>query len=169
MVQEPAPVMWTVEPATLQLPLAAKLVTARPEDAVALTAKSGSPKVLPARAPNVIVWSALATDRLAVAVFPVPPLVEVTLPVVLVYWPEAAPVIVTLNWHCELTAIVAPDSATPAGLVVVSVPPHTVAEELATVSPVDNVSAKATPVSGSTFAAGFVMVKVNDVVAFSAI
>src|SRR5258708_10267354 len=169
MLHDPPPVRWTVEPATLQLPLAAKLVTARLEDAVALTAKSGSPEVLLAREQNLIVWSAWERDGLAVAVFPVPPLVEVTLAVVLVYWPEAAPVTVTLNWHCELTAVVAPDSATPAGLVVVSVPPHTVAEELATVSPVGNVSAKATPVSGSTFAAGFVMVKVNDVVAFSAI
>src|SRR5258708_37328139 len=63
MLHEPPPVMWTVEPATLQLPLAAKLVTARPEDAVALTAKSGSPKVLLASAPNVMVWPALATEN----------------------------------------------------------------------------------------------------------
>src|ERR1043165_4112269 len=60
MVHVPAPVMWTVEPLTVQLPVAAKL-TARPEDAVALTLKSASPKVLPRRAPKVIVWSALLT------------------------------------------------------------------------------------------------------------
>ena len=35
MVQEPAPVMWTVLPVTVQLPRAEKL-TARPELAVAL-------------------------------------------------------------------------------------------------------------------------------------
>src|SRR5947209_20571773 len=48
-VQEPALVRWTVEPVTVQLPVAAK-VTARAEDAVALTLKSGSPKFLLARA-----------------------------------------------------------------------------------------------------------------------
>jgi len=58
MVQEPAPVMWTVVPVTLQLPLAAKL-TVKLEDDVALTVKSGLPKLLAASAPNVIVWLAL--------------------------------------------------------------------------------------------------------------
>src|SRR5437868_3804743 len=57
----------------------------------------------------------------------------------------------------------------PVGFVVVSVPPHTVADVLATVSPVGSVSVNATPVSGSTLAAGLVMVKVNDVVALNAI
>jgi hypothetical protein len=109
-----------------------------------------------------------ATVKLAVAVFPVPPLVEVTLPVVLVYCPEAAPVTVTLNWHWLLTAIVAPVSAIPVGAVVVSVPPQTVAVAFATVSPVGNVSVKATPVSATVFAAGLVMVNVSEVVAFRA-
>src|SRR2546427_6304032 len=59
MVQEPAPMMWTVLPLTVQLPAAEKL-TDKPELAVALTAKSGSPNVLPASVPNVIVWFALA-------------------------------------------------------------------------------------------------------------
>jgi hypothetical protein len=106
-----------------------------------------------------------ATVRFADAVFPVPPLVEVTLPVVLVYWPEVAPVTVTLNWHWLFTAIVAPVSAMPVGAVVVSVPPQTVAEEFATVRPVGSVSVNATPASGSTLAAGLVMVKVSEVVA----
>src|SRR5438270_495840 len=57
----------------------------------------------------------------------------------------------------------------PVGAVVVNVPPHTVADALATVSPVGSVSVNATPVSGFTLAAGLVMVKVNDVVAFNAI
>jgi hypothetical protein len=95
-------------------------------------------------------------------------LVEVTLPVVLVYCPEAAPVTVTLNWHWLLTAIVAPVSAIPVGAVVVSVPPQTVAVAFATVSPVGNVSVKATPVSATVFAAGLVMVNVSEVVAFRA-
>jgi hypothetical protein len=85
-----------------------------------------------------------------------------------VYCPEAAPVTVTLNWHWLLTAIVAPANAIPVGEVVVSVPPQTVAEALATVSPVGNVSVKATPVRASTLAAGLVIVNVKEVVAFSA-
>ena len=62
MVHEPAPVRWTVEPVTLQLPVAAK-VTAKAEDAVALTLKSGSPKFLLASAPNVIVWLPLEIEK----------------------------------------------------------------------------------------------------------
>jgi len=65
--------------------------------------------------------------------------------------------------------MVAPVSAIPVGAVVVSVPPQTVAEAFATVSPVGKVSVKATPVSEFAFAAGLVMVKVKEVVAFSAI
>src|SRR5947209_20576273 len=63
MVQVPAPVRWTVEPVTLQTPLAPKL-SARPEDAVPLTLKSGWPKILLAKAPNVIVWPALAMEKI---------------------------------------------------------------------------------------------------------
>jgi hypothetical protein len=121
-------------------------------------------------APNaLLIVGGVATVRFAEAVLPVPPLVEATLPVVFVYWPEAAPVTVTLNWHWLFTAMVAPVRLMPVGAVVVSVPPQTVATALATVRPVGSVSVKATPVSGSTFAAGFVIVKVNEVVAFSAI
>src|SRR5207248_8428074 len=62
MVQEPAPVRWTVDPVTLQLPVAPK-VTASTEDAVALTLKSGSPKFLLTRVPNVIVWLLLEMEK----------------------------------------------------------------------------------------------------------
>ena len=120
-------------------------------------------------APNsFVIEIGVATLRLALAVLPVPPLVEVTLPVVFVYWPEAAPVTVTENWHWLFAATVAPESAIPVGAVVVSVPPQTVADAFATVRPVGNVSVKATPVSELAFAAGLVMVNVSDVVAFSA-
>jgi len=61
---------------------------------------------------------------------------------------------------------VAPLSEIPVGAVVVNVPPQTVAVAFATVRPVGNVSVNATPVSASTLAAGLVMVKVSDVVAF---
>jgi hypothetical protein len=43
-----------------------------------------------------------------------------------------------------------------------------VADALATVKPVGNVSVNATPVRATAFAAGFVMVKVREVVAFRA-
>jgi hypothetical protein len=56
----------------------------------------------------------------------------------------------------------------PVGAVVVSVPPQTVADALATVKPVGNVSVNATPVRATAFAAGFVIVNVSEVVAFSA-
>jgi hypothetical protein len=101
-------------------------------------------------------------------VLPVPPLVEVTLPVVFVKLPAVAPVTVTLNWHWLLAAIVAPESAMPVGAVVVNVPPQTVADALATVMPVGNVSVNATPVKATALAAGLVMVNVRDVVPFSA-
>src|SRR5712671_306998 len=117
---------------------------------------------------DLVIVGGVATVRFAEAVLPVPPLVEVTLPVVLVNWPEAAPVTVTENWHWLLTAIVAPDKAIPVGEVVVKVPPQTVAEALATVRPVGSVSVKATPVKATALAAGLVIVKVSEVVAFRA-
>jgi len=116
-----------------------------------------------------VMATGLATLKLADAAFPVPPLVEVTAPVVLVYCPDAAPVTVTLNWHWLLVLIVAPESAIPVGAVVVSVPPQTVAVLLATVNPVGNVSVNATPFKATVFAAGLVIVNVSDVVAFTAI
>src|SRR5258708_24709379 len=83
--------------------------------------------------------------------------------------PEAVPVTVTRNTHWLFTAIVAPVKVIPVGAVVVNVPPHTVADAFATVSPVGNVSVKATPVAAAVFAAGLVIVNCNEVVAFSAI
>src|SRR5689334_3505361 len=120
--------------------------------------------------PNTLVMlGGEATVRFAVAVLPVPPLVEVTWPVVFVYWPETAPVTVTLNWHWPLAAMVAPVNEIPVGAVVVTVPPQIVAEALPTVRPVGNVSVNATPVSETVFPAGLVIVKVSEVVAFSGI
>src|SRR5882724_4592914 len=61
MVQVPGATRWTVVPVGMvHVPVVRLLkVTGRPEEAVALTVKSGSPKVLPAGAPKVIVWSSL--------------------------------------------------------------------------------------------------------------
>src|SRR5947207_6603758 len=65
--------------------------------------------------------------------------------------------------------MVAPDKEMVVGFVVVKVPPQTVADALVTVRPVGSVSVNATPVSATVLAAGLVMVKVSDVVAFSEI
>jgi len=46
-----------------------------------------------------LILGGASTVRSADAVLPVPPLLEVTLPLVLVYDPATAPVTVTLNWH----------------------------------------------------------------------
>ena len=52
----------TIAVATEQLPVAEN-VTGSPEDAVALIAKGGSPKILFGRAPKSIVWAAWALPR----------------------------------------------------------------------------------------------------------
>jgi sorbitol-specific phosphotransferase system component IIC len=109
-----------------------------------------------------------ATVRFAVAVLPVPALADVTDPVVFVYWPAVAPVTVTLNWQEPPAATVAPNSEIPVGAVVVRVPPHTVAELLATVKPVGSVSVNATPLS-AVAAFPFVMVNVSELVVFNGI
>jgi hypothetical protein len=96
--------------------------------------------------------------------FPVPPLAEVTAPVVLTFVPGVAPVTVTLNMQVPLAAIVAPLSTIVLGLVVVSVPPQVaVGPELATVSPAGSTSVTATPVS-ATVEFGFIIVNVSEVV-----
>lgn len=109
-----------------------------------------------------------ATVRLAVAVFPVPPLVEVTLPVTLVKLPGWLAVTGTLKRQLPFTAIVAPESEIVLPPLVVSVPPHAVVVPLLTVSPAGKTSVNATPVKATGFTAGLVMVKPRDVVAFTA-
>ena len=56
--QLPVPVSVTVVPASVQAPLALN-VTGRPDEAVALMVKGGSPKRLFGSAPKLIVWLAL--------------------------------------------------------------------------------------------------------------
>src|SRR4249920_2359020 len=147
-------------------PVSARLVFGlerlKVSDVLAFSRMLAAPKAL-------VIVGGVPTVRFAVAVLPVPPLVEVTLPVVFVYWPAAAPVTVTENWQLLLALIVAPVNAMPVGAVVVNVPPQTVEVALATVRPVGSVSVKATPVSAVVFAAGLVIVNCSEVVAFSAI
>src|SRR5262249_32318765 len=51
----------------------------------------------------------VVTVRFADALLPIPPLLDVTLPVVFVYWPADAPVTVTVNTHCPFALMEEPD------------------------------------------------------------
>ena len=59
--QSPAPVMCTVVPVSVQVPVALN-ETVRPDDAVAETSKSESPYVTPVGGVNVIVCAAGTTE-----------------------------------------------------------------------------------------------------------
>jgi hypothetical protein len=114
---------------------------------------------------------AAATVRLAEAVFPIPPLIEETAPVVLVKVP--APVAVTLTTKEQLP-VVAAEPPVSVMLVVpaaaVAVPPQVEVSPLGVVitNPAGSVSAKPTPDSPTVFAAGSVIVKLRVVLALSA-
>jgi len=124
---------------------------------------------------NVLVTvGALATINVAVLlVAPVPPLVELTAPVVFDTTPDWVPV--TFTTIVQLVPGVA--MLPPVRLILVlfaaavTVPPQEFVTPgvLATCSPLVNVSLKATPFSALVFAAGFVIVKVTVVVPFSEI
>jgi hypothetical protein len=122
-------------------------------------------------APNVLlIVGGLATVILAEAVLPVPPLVEVTAPVVLFFTPEVVPVTFTMTLQLVLTATVPPLKLTvPLPAVAVGVPPQVLlsAFEFATTRPPGNGSVKAKPFSATVFAAGLVMVKVKLAVPFT--
>jgi hypothetical protein len=112
----------------------------------------------------------VATVTLADAVFPVPPLFELTAPVVLFFTPEVAPVTFTPMVHEVFTPTVPPLRLTlPLPPVAVNVPPQVLVTfgEFATTNPAGNVSVNAKPVSATVFAAGLVIVKVSVVVPFT--
>src|SRR6266567_888458 len=119
-------------------------------------------------APNALVMvGGVATARFAVAVLPVPPLVELTLPVVLTKLPEAVPVTFTVTVQLLLAAMVPPVSETlPEPATAVAAPPQVLVSPLgvATTRPAGSVSVNATPVSATALAAGFVSVNVSEVV-----
>ena len=98
-------------------------------------------------APNdLVIVGGVATDRFAVAVLPVPPLVEVTLPVVLTKFPEAVPVTFTVSVQEPLAAIVPPVSEMlPEPATAVAVPPHVFVKPLgvATTIPAGKLSVNA--------------------------
>ena len=121
----------------------------------------------------VMVRSGPRTVMLAVAVLPVPLLVEVTAPLVLVTKPWATAITFTENVHDELVAMVAPERLMvlePAAAVMVPPPQEPLSPlGVATTRAAGRVSLKPTPVSADKLAAGFVMVKLKLVVAPSGI
>jgi hypothetical protein len=115
------------------------------------------------------ILGAVATVRVADAAFPVPPLVDVTLPVMLVKFPAVLPVTLTLNVQEPLAAIDAPDRLTvPDPTVAVVVPPHELLSPFgaAMVIPAGRTSVNATPANATVFAAGFVIVKLSPEMPF---
>jgi hypothetical protein len=109
------------------------------------------------------------TARLAEAVPPVPPSVEVTVPVTLVIAPAAVPFTLTLRVHDPLAGNVPPERLTdvePA--VAVAVPPQVFVNPfgVATTRPPVKASVKLTPLNEFE-PLGLLIVKVNDVVPFT--
>jgi hypothetical protein len=148
-----------------ELEFAAGLAMVKVSDVAPFKGIDAAPK-------DLVMLGGARTVRFAVAVLPVPPLVEVTAPVVLVKLPEAVPVTLTENVHELLMAKVAPVSVTevePATDVMVPLPQDPVSPfGDATTVPTGKVSVKATPESALVLAAGLVMVKVSEVVPLTA-
>jgi hypothetical protein len=105
-------------------------------------------------------------------VLPVPPLVELTAPLVLLKTPAAAPVMFTDTVQADAAAMDPPEKLMlPAPAVAVAVPPQLLTSPfgVATVKPAGNVSVNATPAAATGFAAGLVIVKVSVETPFTAI
>jgi hypothetical protein len=147
-----------------------------PSDPILFTVSEYTAPISPSRklpvCDLVIVKSGAITLMEAEAVFPAPPFVELTAPVVLLNVPCVALVTLTLIVHEEFAATVPPVRlAAPEPAVAVTAPPQVLlsAFGVETISPAGNVSVKATPVSATEFAAGFVIVRVNTEFVFAEI
>jgi hypothetical protein len=121
---------------------------------------------------TLVIVAGVATVRFADAVLPVPPLVEVTFPVVLVKFPDVVPTTLTAIAQDALADTVPPPKlmlAEPA--VAVAVPPQVLLSPfgVATIRPDGSVSVKAAPVRATVLAAGLVSVKVSKDVPFTTI
>lgn len=114
------------------------------------------------------------TVNVSLAVFPVPPLVELTAPLTLLYVPAVGAVTSTLTVHVPLAAIVPPENdIDPSPAFAVTVPPHVVLAAgvpATTIFPgkVGKVSLKATSVKAVP-ALGLVIVKVRVLVSHAPI
>ena len=125
------------------------------------------PKGIEVGANALLTTGALKTFSVAVAVKPVPPLAEVTAPVVLTNAPVVVPLTLTVKLQVVLAGMVAPlmemlvAAATGAKVPVAQL--FVAPGAAATSSPAGKVSVTPTPVSATVFAAGFViaMVKVE--------
>ena len=188
MLMLPAPAFATMLPSQVAVSPGSGLATVNPAGSVSVNPIPVNPLVfgfaivnvsvvVPFKAivdtPNALVTvGGTVTLRFAVAVLPVPPLADVTAPVVLTKSPPAAPFTSTLNTQLPLAGIVAPDKLTllPAA-VIVPLPTHAPATfaGVATTTPAGSPSVNPTPVSASVLAAGFVTVNVKLVVPFSGI
>jgi hypothetical protein len=119
---------------------------------------------------DLVMLGAVATVRVAEALLPVPPLVEVAVPVVLRKVPAAAAVTLTLNVQDPLAGMLAPERLTaPEPLAAVIVPPaHEPVSPfgVATRVPAGSESVKATPARATEFDGGFVIVKLSADVPF---
>jgi hypothetical protein len=154
----------SVKPMPVSGPLAAGLVTVNPSDVDPPSATDDAPKAFP-------IWTAPATCSEAVAVFPVPPFVDVTV-TELFFVPLVVPVTLTVNVHVPPAgsrmpvADTPPDPATalPWKLAHVEAAPLGVA----TTRPAGKVSVSPTPLSASS-GLGLVSVNVIVLVPFSAI
>jgi hypothetical protein len=142
---------------------AAGLVIVNVKEVVAFSAMDEGAKTL-------AIDGGASTFTLAVAVPPVPPSVEVTLPVVLVCNPAAVPVTLIENVQEPLAAIVPPLRLivfVPAVAVIVPAPHVPVRPFGVEITrPAGSVSLKATPVS-AVVVFGFVMVKLSEMEPFS--
>jgi len=145
--------------------LAAGFATVKVNEVVELSRILGVPK------PLLIVGKA-TTVNVAEAVLPVPPLAELTVPVVLEKMPAAVPFTFTDSVQLPEVGTVAPESEMlPEAAVAVAVPLQVLANPfgVATTRPAGRESVKATPVSATVFAEGLVMVKVRALLAFKPI
>jgi hypothetical protein len=104
----------------------------------------------------------------ALAVVPVPPLVDEITPVVLFFTPAVVPVTVTLKIQLLLAAMLAPDKLSVPGVAVVNVPPHCTLLPFASVRPEGSMSVNPTPVN-AVVEFGLVIVKVSGAVPFRGI
>lgn len=153
---KPTPVSPTVLPAGLEI---VKLKVADPFSGMLVPPKAS------------LIIGGAATARLAVAVFPVPPLVEPTV-TLLFFAPAVVPVTFKLSVQEAPAASVPPDRLTAdEPVAAAAVPVQVVVKPLgvATSRPVGKLSLNPTLVSDTVFAAGLVIVKASEVVPFSAI
>jgi hypothetical protein len=124
-----------------EMVLATGFVRVNVKEVEALSAMLAAPKAL-------AIVGGEATERLAVAVLPVPPFVEETLPVVLMKLPAVEPVTLTPTVHEDAVAIVPPVRLIePDPAIAVAVPPQVLVRPLgvATTRPAGKLSVKATP------------------------